>query len=222
MANLHMMLIVKSLGESYEAPIVEIAAKVFDPETGELGIDHCTQLLDVNQALRTGKAAPGTLANYMLAHKYDLLIFNNPHYFETLVPAVDHLREYIDAQLEQAGVKWENLRVYNLYPAYELPRITFIDQAVIQSKRALWPSYGVVCAKTLQDMARPLLVEYKIDLPQRPASRKGISDECDYQAVVTMHSYLMLRGDHPKQVVRLVNKMRGKAPTVPDEDDEEL
>lgn len=217
MANLHMMLIVKSLGESYEAPIVEIAAKVFDPETGEMGSDSCAQLMDVNKALRTGKAAPDALANYMLAHKYDLLIFNNPHYFETLVPAVNHLREFIDVQLELAGgMKWENLRVYNLYPAYELPRLTFIDQAVIQSKRGLWPSYGVVCAKTLQDLARPLLVEYKIDLPQRPASRKGISDECDYQAVVTMHSLRLLQGTHVAQL------NRKPAATVPDEDDEEL
>ncbi|UDY80334.1 putative exoribonuclease Rnase [Achromobacter phage AXY1] len=217
--NLHIMLMVHTLGETYEAPIVEIAAKVFDPETGELGDDHNVSMLNVKKALLMGKASPGALENYMMAHKYDLMIFHNPGYFETLATAVKKLRDFIEAEREHAGVKWENLKIYNLYPAYQLPRITIVDQAINMEDQAIWPSYGVVCAKTIQDIARPLLVEHKIDLPVRPPTRNGLVDECDFQAVVTMHSLRMLNGDHPTQSGK---KSKAVKPTVPAEDDEEL
>lgn len=230
--KLHIMLMVQTLGETYEAPITEIAAKVFDPETGEMGDDHYVQFLNVKKALLMGKASPGSLENYMLAHKYDLLIFNNPDYFETLTNAVQQLREYIDAEREHAGVRWEDLKIYNLYPAYQLPRLTMVDQAILMNEQPMWPSYGVVCAKTLHDLARPHLVEHKIDLPVRPPTRQGLSSECDFQAVVTMHSLLMLRGDHPRQVSHLSKwskvikdtQLRSKRvkPQIPPEEDDEL
>lgn len=225
--KLHIMLLVQTLGETYEAPVIEIAAKVFDPDTGELGDDHNVSFLNVKKALLMGKASPGSLENYMIAHKYDLLIFNNPGYFETLAPAVKKLREFIEAECKHAGVKWENLKIYNLYPAYQLPRITMVDQAINMEERPIWPSYGVVCAKTLQDLARPIMVENKVDLPTRPATRKGIADECDYQAVVTMHSLRLLRGDHPTQShlskwSRVIKETQLQKPTIPADDDEEL
>ena len=215
--NLHIMLMVTTLGDGYNAPITEICAKTFDPETGELGHDHLTCLMNVKRQLKEGKPSPGHLENWMLARKYDLLIFNNPDYFATLSSGVFSLREFIETELDLAGLGWEHLLIYNLYPAYQLPRLTVVDQDILMSERSLWPSYGVRCAKTIQDLARPMLVEHGVDLPVRPPSRGGISDECDYQATLTMHSLLMLQRQHPTQL-----RSKPVKPQIPPEEDDEL
>lgn len=229
--KLHVMLAATVLGEGISAPLVEIAACVFDPSTGQVTPEASFQIkTDIKKELRDGRATGDALCNFLLAHKYDMLVFNNVGEYVSAVQAVEELCAWIDRMRSEHGIKFEDTRVYVYQPHSIIPRLNYIHFDINGDEKGIWPSYGVMCAKTIMDMARPHIVEHSVDLPVRPPSKNGLADETNHQAIVLMHHMLMLTGDHPEQTgtafkgqkVAKSTKLVAKPAKVYDNGDDEL
>lgn len=221
MSTINFFIATGVLGVTDTAAVLEIAAVGFDPETAEVGgkYKEFHAVVNVQDALVSGTVDLRALTLFMDSTHYRPERFARQPDDATMHEAVLGLDTFI-----RGIAKADDVRIYCKYPTYQLPPLMRVWREAYTMGTPPWPTYGVICAKTIQDIARPKLVALGVDTPSRPPTKHGLLDEVRHEAIITMHSLAVLAGTHPKQTgqdgIKRTSSKTVRAQITEPEDDE--